>query len=139
MAISKISLISLCIVCLMFTSFGFFIEDSFAVDLNESVSEMGSEIDIESVENSQENEVLEVETNDSQVLSATHTVSGNSFSDIRTAVRNSNSGDTIKLSGTYYSDGNSITINKKVTIDGGSKTVLDAKHLFNIFYISIIH
>lgn len=134
--ISKIFLISLGIFCLIFASSAFMAEGAYALDLNESTDEIGSEIDIEdALENSHDTEVMEGDSQDSEVLAATHTVSGSSFADIRTAVENANSGDTIKLKGTYSSDGNNIVIDKKLIIEGSRDTVMNAKHLSNCFFI----
>ena len=56
-------------------------------------------------------------------LSSSHHVSGNSFSDIRSTIADSKSGDTIYLSGTYNGDGNSITVNKdRLTIKSSSSS-----------------
>ena len=58
-AISKDFLFCLLVVCLMFTSFGLFMEDSYAVDSNVTADEVKLECDIEDkLENSQENEML---------------------------------------------------------------------------------
>ena len=134
--ISKNFLFCICLVCLIFTSFGMVIEDSVAVELNESVSEMGSDIDIQ-LENSQANDILGVDNQDSDVLTAQITVNGNKYSDIKTAVNNANSGDTIKLSGTYYASDNEsyITVNKPLHFVGSGSAVLDGRNLSHAFHV----
>lgn len=134
--ISKNFLFCICIVCLILTSFGLVIEDSVAVELNETASEMGSGNDIQ-LENSQANDILGVDNQDSDVLTAQITVNGNKYSDIKTAVNNANSGDTIKLSGTYYaSDVKSyITLEKPLHFVGSSSAVLDGKNLSYAFRV----
>lgn len=134
--ISKNFLFCICIVCLILTSFGMVIEDSVAVELNETASEMGSGNDIQ-LENSQANDILGVDNQDSDVLTAQITVNGNKYSDIKTAVDNANSGDTIKLSGTYYaSDVKSyITLDKPLHFVGSGSAVLDGKNLSYAFRV----
>ena len=74
-AISQNLIFGLCIICLIFTSFGFCVENSFAVDLNESINEIAIEDNIEDkIVNSQdlevdkltsqENEIMEVDSRD---------------------------------------------------------------------------
>ena len=134
--ISKNFLFCICLVCLIFTSFGMVIEDSVAVELNESVSEMGSDIDIQ-LENSQAKDILEVDNQDSDVLAAQITVNGNRYSDIKTAVNNANPQDTIKLSGTYYASDNEsyITVNKPLHFVGSGSAVLDGRNLSHAFHV----
>lgn len=85
-------------------------------------------------------EVLKADN--SEVLSATISVDGNSFEDIRSAIESSNDGDTILLNGGIYTGtGMEITINKKVTIIGGSSltdnsiATLDASKQSRIFNV----
>ena len=134
--ISKNFLFCICIFCLILTSFGLVIEDSVAVELNETAGEMGSGNDIQ-LENSQANDILGVDNQDSDVLTAQITVNGNKYSDIKTAVNNANSGDTIKLSGTYYaSDVKSyITLEKPLHFVGSSSAILDGKNLSYAFRV----
>lgn len=125
-------LFCLCVICLMFTSFGLFVEDSFAVELNETCDEMGLESDnITELENSQNNNVLEVDSQDSQnKLDATHIPSGNIYDSIQEKVNAASAGDTILLKGTYHSNGNdAIVIDKQLTITADDMATLDGKHL----------
>lgn len=73
---------------------------------------------------------------DEELLSNTITVDGNKFSDIRTAINSANSGDTIKLNGTYINDlGGVIYVGTEdLIIDGGGNTILDgnSSRIFNI-------
>ena len=135
-SINKHFLFCICLVCLIFTSFGMVIEDSMAVELNESAGDMGSEIDIQ-LENSQANDILEVDSQYSDVLSSQTTVNGNKYSDIKNAVKNANPGDTIILSGTYYaSDNNSyISLDKPLHFVGSGSAILDGKNLSNAFRV----
>ena len=58
------------------------------------------------------------------------------FSDIIKIINNAKIGDSIKLSGFYYGNGEIITINKRITIIGDDNTTLDANYSSNIiFYI----
>ena len=123
----------------MFTAFGFAVEDSFAVDLNETNGEIGLESDnITGLENSQDNNVLEVDSQDSQnELGAQLTPSGNIYSSIQEKVNAANPGDTILLKGTYHSNGNDrITVNKQLTITSNDMATLDGKHLSTAFLVT---
>ena len=62
----------------------------------------------------------------------TITVNGGSFDDIQNAVNEANDGDTIELNGTFEGSGNTINLNKNLTICGNQNTVLDAKNLSRI-------
>lgn len=138
MAIGRNTLYIICIICLMFTSFGFVVENSFAVDLNETCDEIGVVSDSDNIlENSQQNDVMEVNSeNSGEILGVERKVNGNTFDDIQTVIDKSESGDKIILSGNYYSTGSQIDIKKPLTITASSTTVLDAKGLSGIFYIS---
>lgn len=131
-------LFCLCVICLMFTAFGLVVEDSFAVDLNETDGEIGLESDdINGLENSQNNNVLDVDSQDSQdMLAAVHTPSGNIYSSIQEKVNAAKSGDTIMLKGTYHSNGNDqIVIDKQLTITAEGTATLDGKHLSTAFLV----
>ena len=66
MIVGRNFLFGLCVICLMFTAFGLFVEESFAADINETVDEVGLESnDINELENSQKNDVLEANSQDS--------------------------------------------------------------------------
>ena len=133
--IGKNFLFILCIVCLMFSSFGF--EDSFALELNGTGCGIELESDSDNIlGNSQIDEVLEVDSqNSGELRGVERSVSGRTFNDIQNVVNEANSGDTIKLTGQYYSTGTQVVINKQLTIVGSSSTVLDGKSLSRIFYL----
>ncbi|WP_405307242.1 hypothetical protein [Methanobrevibacter sp.] len=138
MIIGRNFLFCLCVICLMFTAFGVAVEDSFAVDLNETDGEIGLESnDINELENSQENNVLEVDSQDFEnELGAVHTPSGDSYSNIQEKVNAARDGDTILLKGNYHSNGNDrIVIDKKLTITADNMATLDGKHLSTAFFV----
>ena len=122
----------------MFTAIGIGIEDSFAADLNETTDEIGLESDNASeLENSQDNEILEVESQDSsEILSQQRTPQGNIYSSIQDAINSANAGDTILLNNYYYSKGELIKVNKQLTITSNSMATLDCKHLSIAFKVS---
>ena len=68
-------------------------------------------------------------------LSATYSVSGNTFDDIQKAVDSANVGDTIKLSGNYTSNGGHVKISKTLTVEGNGAT-LDANYSSKMFEIT---
>ncbi|WP_407392580.1 Ig-like domain repeat protein [Methanobrevibacter sp.] len=72
-----------------------------------------------------------ISISDDEVISAPE----GSFSDIQTMIDYADDGDTIVLSGTYLGSGTQISITKPVNIDGNN-SILDAKNLSRIFYIS---
>lgn len=128
--IGKNFLLCLCVICLMFTAVGMGVENSFAVELNDTADEIGLESNnAEQLENSQANEILEVDSQDGHdVLGVTP--KGNIYKSIQDAVNSANEGDTIKLSGTYHSNGNDvIVIKKRLNIVGDSTATLDGRHL----------
>ena len=138
MAISKYSIILLCFICLMFTTFGFFLENSFASDLNETVDGIGMEYDIEDkLENSQSDEIMEVGLQDDDVLSKDISPKGNTFQDIQECINDANPGDTIKLTGIYYANSKDsvINIDQNLTITSDSGATLDGKGISSIFKI----
>ena len=59
-----------------------------------------------------------------------------SFSDIINLINNANNGDTINLHGCYYGNGNSIYIDKKITIIGDNITILNSNYSSRIFYVT---
>lgn len=131
-------LFCLCVLCLVFTSFGLSVENSFAADLNDTSDEMGMVRDDGNIQvNSQENQLRAGDTQD-DLLGATRTPSGQKFSDIQTCINEASAGDTILLSGTYTAtDANSrIKINKKLTITSSSTAVLNGKDVTRIFRIN---
>ena len=130
MIIGRNFLFSLCIIVLMFTAVGFSVENSYAVDLNDTFDEIRLESDdMNKLENSQENEILEVNTHDSQeILSQQIEVEGNSYSNIRSKISSASPGSEIILKNTYISDGNPIIIDKQLTITGQSSATLNGNH-----------
>ena len=137
MIIGRNFLLCLCVICLMFTAFGLTAENSFAVELNDTVGEMGLESDnVGKLENSQNNEILEVSQDSNDILGATIEPKEKTYKSIRQAVKSANNGDTIKLSGTYYASGDEvITINKPLTITADSTATLNGNHLSMAFAI----
>lgn len=146
-AISKYFMVSMLFVCLIFAAFGLNVDDSYAVELNETGIESPMEVNVEdTLENSQENEVYEVSESDdangmrsqqdSEVLSATYTVTGRTFKDIQNAIDGASSGDKIILNGNYSSKSGSdeISIDKKLTFVSTSSATLDGKGLSRIMY-----
>ena len=136
--ISKTFLISLILICLMFTSIGGSMEANYASDLNET-SEIGMEIDLEDkLESSQEKEMVMTNTQENELLQASYSLDGGTFSDIQNVINRASSGDTIKLSGTFVSTDSSdtITVNKKLTITSPSTATLDGKNSTAIMKIN---
>ena len=135
-AISKFLLFSALIILLMFASSQFNMDCAYAADVNGS-SEMGGDLDLEDEPiNSQDNEILEVNNQDSQeLLKATRTPSGNTYKSIQDAVDVASDGDTILLKGTYFSNGDYIKVKKRLTITSDSTAVLDGKHLSAAFFL----
>ena len=89
--IGKNFLFILCIVCLMFSSFGF--EDSFALELNGTGCGIELESDSDNIlGNSQIDEVLEVDSqNSGELRGVERSVSGRTFNDIQNVVNEANS------------------------------------------------
>ena len=129
--INKYFLGLLLVICLMFISCGFGIENSYAVELNETNDDK-MEINLNVVdilENSQSNELLGVDMDKNDQLGVERTVTGNKFSDIQDAINGANKGDVIKLTASkYYADDENsvIRIKKQLTITSTSTSVLDA-------------
>ena len=138
MIIGRNFLFFIAIVCLMFTAVGFNVENSFAVELNDTLDEISLESDnVVKLENSQTNEILEANSQDDEnVLGAERTVKGKTFDDIQKVIKEAKSGDTIKLTGEYYSTGSNIVVDKKLFIIGTSSTVLDGKGLSRIMSLT---
>lgn len=129
--INKYFLGLLLVICLMFISCGFGIENSYAVELNETNDDK-MEINlnvVDKLENSQSNELLGVDMDKNDQLGVERTVTGNKFSDIQDAINGANKGDVIKLTASkYYADDENsvIRIKKQLTITSTSTSVLDA-------------
>ena len=135
--IGKNFLLCLCVICLMFTAVGMGVENSFAVELNDTADEIGLESNnAEQLENSQANEILEVDSQDGHdVLGVTP--KGNIYKSIQDAVNSASAGDTIKLSGTYHSNGKDcIVINKRLNFIADSTATLDGRHLSTAFSVN---
>ena len=114
-----------------------------AIDDSQSIDDSNSD-DIISVNEENENEEIQSGESaslgeDTDILKAsgnTITVQGNTFNDIQNAIDSASVGDTISLSGTYYGNGEPITINNNISaVIGNGNTVLDAKGLSNIFLV----
>ena len=108
-------------------------EQSYAVDVNESCDD---ELDVDSedkLENSHESKSLD-DNQENQILqSKVSSVNGGTFKDIQNAIDNANAGDTIDLRGTFVSKGDdtillkknlTITSTSKATLDGGNSTII---------------
>lgn len=121
----------------MFTALGVGIDNSFAVELNDTVDDIGLESDnANELENSQDNEILEADSHDSnEILGQERSPSGNIYESIQQVVNEANPGDTIVLNGYYYSKGNPIKITKPLTITSNSMATLDGKHLSQAFRV----
>lgn len=127
--ISKPFLISLILVCMMFTSLGVDTNHVYAVNLNES-DEMGLKTDVEDkLENSQENDAMQVTSHENYILQAnSYSLNGGTFKDIQDVINKAKSGDTIKLKGNFVSTGgDTISLSKKLTFTSSSQATLDGK------------
>ncbi|WP_458453653.1 hypothetical protein [Methanobrevibacter sp.] len=135
--IHKNFLFCLCVICLIFTSFGLNMENSYAVDLNETNDELGDVLDINAkLENSQKNEILEANDHENEILALSP--NGQTFEDIQTCINGANEGDTIVLNGIYTpkTANSQIKINKKLTVTSNSKTTLNGKGISSIFLVT---
>ena len=56
-------------------------------------------------------------------------IDAKTFDDIQSDINNAEEGATVKLNGTFESNGSEIVIDKSITIDGGGSALLDAKGL----------
>ncbi|WP_405294342.1 hypothetical protein [Methanobrevibacter sp.] len=126
-------LLCIVVICLIFTAVGYGVDNSFAVELNDTSAEIGLESnDMERLENSQYNEILEVDSQDSQdILGVIIEPKGNSFADIQEAINSAHDGDTVKLSGTYYTTGKGHMYiqNKKITLTSDTGAICDARNV----------
>ena len=61
-------------------------------------------------------------------VSNTKTLNGGTFEDIKTAIDNSNDGDTIELNGTFIGDDIEINVTKSINIKGNDNTLFDGKY-----------
>lgn len=133
--ISKYLLLTVLVVCLIFTSLNLSMEHSYAAEINESTG-IGVILNTEDKPvNSQDNNILEVTPQ--ETLDATRTPTGNTFSSIKNEIDLARDGDTILLKGTYNANGNDrISLNKRLTITSDTMAVLDGRHLTGAFYLS---
>ena len=136
--ISKSFLITMLFICLMFTSVGVNIENSYAVDLNES-SDLGFEVDFEDkLENSQDNQMVLMNSNEKDVLGQTIRVNEGTFDNIRTAISSAKNDDTIELNGNFKASSSDdvIEVNKRLTFTSPSQATLDAQNYCTIFKVT---
>ena len=127
--VGKSFLISLILICLMFTSFAMNMEGAYASDLDES-GEIGMEVNLEDkLENSQENEIMESD-NENDLMQTSYSLSDGTFNDIQNAIDNAQNGDTIMLSGTFVSAGgdDTISLNKRLDFVSSSGATLDGNN-----------
>lgn len=99
-------------------------DDVAAIDDGEILNETGIEDNLE--------------TTQGDTVSATRTVTGNTFADIQNAINLASEGDTISLSGLYSGEGQRIKINKALTIEGNG-AILDAHAKSGILEITGNH
>ncbi|MBE6499843.1 MAG: DUF11 domain-containing protein [Methanobrevibacter thaueri] len=136
--ISKYFLISIFIICLMFVTLGYNIENVNASDINQTNDNVQLEIDTnDKLENSQIENTIQNE-NSNEILSTTHKLNGGTFQDIQECIDDADAGDTIQLSGTFKPSKNLeyISVNKKLTITSNSNAILDGKNNYQIFYLT---
>lgn len=116
------------LVCLIFAAFGLNLEDTYAVDLNETGNGTSMKLNVEDkLENSQTDGNLEVDGNDADILTANYVVEGRTFQDIQNKIDRAQEGDKIILVGDYHSNGKESTIYvyKRLTITSTSSATLD--------------
>jgi uncharacterized repeat protein (TIGR01451 family) len=147
-AISNHFLISLLFVILVVTSVGVSMDNIYALDLNQSDFGMGSELNIEDKLENSHDEILTMNVESDYSLSVgenndvlgakTTTVKGNTFEDIRNAIKNADSGDTLKLSGTYNAEKkyDRIVVNKKIFFTADSSATLNGKGMSQIMFLN---
>jgi len=147
-AISNHFLISLLFVILVVTSVGVSMDNIYALDLNQSDFGMGSELNIEDKLENSHDEILTMNVESDYSLSVDENnellgakitpVSGNTFADIRKAIKSANSGDTLKLSGTYNAEKkyDKIVVNKKIFFTADSTATLNGKGMSQIMFLN---
>lgn len=82
-------------------------------------------------------DVEKISVSDGDALQSTIPVSGKAFGDIENAIDKAKVNDVIQLSGTYTGSGNSIYVDKSITIQGDSnKAILDANGKSSIILAS---
>ncbi len=78
-------------------------------------------------------QISEYENED--LLTKTYSLNGGKFSDIQKIVDKAKNGDTIKLTGSFKSNGKQITIDKKLTITSSKGATLDGNGKSRIFNV----
>ena len=137
-AIGKNFIISMLFICLIFVAFDLNLEDTYAVDLNETGNGLSMELNIEDkLENSQTDEILEVSINNENILKANYVVEGRTFQDIQNMINGAVEGDKIILVGDYNSNGgeSTISVNKRLTITSTSSATLNGNGVSGILFI----
>lgn len=105
------------------------------VSASENVTDDISATDVVGVDSADDVEKISVSEGDA--LQSTIPVSGKAFGDIENAIDKAKVNDVIQLSGTYTGSGNSIYVNKSITIQGDSnKAILDANGKSSIILAS---
>ena len=137
--IGKPFLISLILICVMFASVSLNMDEAYALDLNET-DDVSVEMDLEdTLENSQDNEIMSLNNVDEESLQAkSYSLNGGTFKDIQSVINKASSGDTIQLSGTFVSSGSSdtISLDKRLTFTSSSGATLNGKKSTVIMKIS---
>ena len=110
--------------CILF-SFLFFISGICAEDFSENST---------FVNQSSELSVVDDYEND-DLLAKTYSLNGGKFSDLQELIDKAKKGDTIKLSGSFKSEGKQITIDKQLTITSSSTATLNGNSKSRIFHI----
>jgi len=87
------------------------------------------------IENKDYLEESTLELSNDDMVSKSHSLNGGSFSDIRDIISKASSGDTIKLSGKFSSDGKIINVNKKLKFTSDNGVTFDGKSKSGIFYL----
>ncbi|MBQ6351045.1 MAG: DUF11 domain-containing protein [Methanobrevibacter sp.] len=137
-AISKNFIISMLFISLIFAAFGLSLEVNYASDLNEDGNGLGMKLNIQDkLENSQTDELLEVDTDNGNILTANYVVEGRTFQDIQNMIDGASVGDKIILVGDYHSNGRESTVNitKRLTITSTSTATLDGKGISGILAV----
>ncbi|WP_407453262.1 hypothetical protein [Methanobrevibacter sp.] len=136
--VGKSFLISLILICLMFTSFAMSMEGAYASELDEG-NEIGMDLDVEDkLENSQENEIMMESDWENDLMQDSYSLSDGTFNDIQNAIDNAQNGDTIMLSGTFVSTGreDTISLNKRLDFVSSSGATLDGNNQCMILKIT---
>lgn len=138
LAISKNFLISLLFICLIFATFGLNVDDSYAVDLNETGNEMEIGLDVEDKLENSHDQSLEVDNSQkNEVLGRSYVLNGGTFSDIQNAIDRASSGDNLYLNGNFVSQNSNdgIVVNKKLTITSATSATLNGRNSVGIIKV----